>query len=260
MNRRRFIKRASGLLVAMPYIARSHAQILQFSGAPPNVFTTTFSSAPENPISEGGIWKHQASPWAFMQTVTGPNRACGTQTGTGGFNDSYAYITFMPNNVQLDGVIYKDPSIVGDPVGSHELELLFRVFDTSTTVRLYECNLAFDGVYADIGRWNGPFGNFSNADNATNNSPGALFPPGLMPPVTGDIFRATMIGSQITTYLNKNDGKGFQQINSANDSTFTAGGCGMGGWLKGGWLKQGTIFGLVNTKFCFTQFTATPLS
>jgi hypothetical protein len=71
-----------------------------------------------------------------------------------------------------------------------------------------------------------------------------------MPPMTGDIFKATISGSVISVYINKNDGKGDQLINTVNDSIFTDGNPGMGMWLKGSFDP---------TKFGFTSYSATSL-
>jgi hypothetical protein len=213
-------------------------------------YSTNFSSAPENPISEGGRWHHVATPWGTIKTVTNPNRAVGTQTGYDGYNDSFAYLSGFPPDVMAYGTIYKDPTIVNDPLGSHEIEILFRVVDTPTTVRAYECNLAFDGSYSEMGRWNGPFNKFS-AISEKGPTHGTSFPPGTMPPVTGDIFKATIQGNIIKVYINKNDGKGDQLINSGVDYAFPDGQPGIGMWLKNGpQVYDGNKFG-------FSSFTVT---
>ena len=42
-----------------------------------------------------------------------------------------------------------------DPGCTHEVEVLLRWADSAHIARGYECNLAFDGGYAQIVRWNG---------------------------------------------------------------------------------------------------------
>jgi hypothetical protein len=54
------------------------------------VFTTSFDGN-ENPLSEGGVWLHEGLDWKQVQKVNGI--ACGTQTGTGGYDDSYATLS-----------------------------------------------------------------------------------------------------------------------------------------------------------------------
>jgi hypothetical protein len=219
-------------------------------------YSTDFPNT-ENPISENGAWHHQLNPWAVIRTVSGPNRAVGTQSGSDGFNDSYAYLLGFPPDVVVSATIYKDPKIDQDPAGSHEVELLLRMADTANTVRGYECNLAFDGSYSEIGRWNGKFGDFTGMSRVTS------FPSGTMPPVTGDVFTATISGSTIKVYINKNDGKGDQLINTATDSTWADGNPGLGMWLQSrlGMWKQGRFHMWLNasfdqTAFAFTSFNA----
>ena len=45
----------------------------------------------ENPISEGGVWQHRGTSWATVRTFA--NRAIGSQTGSGGYDDAYAYLS-----------------------------------------------------------------------------------------------------------------------------------------------------------------------
>jgi hypothetical protein len=206
----------------------------------PAKYITIFPNA-EGSISEGGSWHHLGTPWAVIRTIASPDRAVGTQTGSGGYNDSYAYLLGFPPNVTLSATIYKNPAIIGDPAGSHEVELLLRWADSSTTARGYECNLSFDGTYSQIVRWNGAFGDFT-----VLSSP-ASFPTGTMPPVTGDVFKATISGSTINVYINKNDGKGDQLINTATDTTWTDGNPGIGMWLEGSYDQ---------TMYAFANFTA----
>src|SRR6516164_8491400 len=45
----------------------------------------------ENPISEGGVWQHHGASWAVVRTFA--HRSFGTQTGSGAYDDAYAYMT-----------------------------------------------------------------------------------------------------------------------------------------------------------------------
>ncbi len=196
-------------------------------------------------ISQNGAWTHVGTSWAVIKTVSGPNRAVGTQAGTGAYDDSYAHLSGFRPNVMAQATIYKDPSIVSDPPGTHEAELHLRWADTASTARGYECSLAFDGQYLLIVRWNGALGDFSILSEPTS------FPSGTMPPVTGDIFKATIIGSTINVYINKNDGHGDQLIGTASDSTWTDGNPGIGMWLNSPGTDQ--------TRYGFTSYTVTEL-
>ena len=200
-------------------------------------YSTTFSTI-ENPLSDGGAWHHTPNQWANIAVVSGPDRAVGTQTGADGFNNSYAYLTGFSPDVIEQATIYKDPTIAGDPNGSHEAELLLRVNDTSSSVQAYECNISFDGAYAQIVRWNGPLGNFTYLDGV---SVVAAFG---RAPQTGDIFSASIVGSTITVWL---DGV---QLMTTSDSTYATGNPGIGMWLHDGYDP---------TKFAFTNYSVSDI-
>jgi hypothetical protein len=200
----------------------SHAQ-----GTPPNpgnperVFSTTFPVT-ENPVSEGGVWHHSGYRWKQVQTIAG--HAVGTQTGTGGYDDSYTYLAGFGPDQTARAVVWRDPATRGD---YREVELLLRWSDTPTEAYGYECNLSWDGSYAQIVRWNGAFGDFTYLANQTK------FPDGVMPPRTGDIFTARVSGDVISVLLNKNDGHGDRLLVSASDDTYAQGNPGMGFFIQG---------------------------
>src|SRR5262249_36213368 len=154
----------------------------------------------ENPLSQGGAWQHRGAHWAVVRTIG--NRAVGTQTGSGGYDDAYAYLTGFGPNQTAQATLWKDPALrysnicriwrrlrlpsgqyCSEP-GTHEVELLLRWADSATSARGYECNLAWDGRYAEIVRWNGPLGDFTYIAKQSK------FNVGIMPPNNGDIFRA----------------------------------------------------------------------
>ena len=217
----------------------------------------------ENPISETGAWQHRGSSWAVVRTFA--HRAVGTQTGSGGFDDAYAYLSGFGPDQMAQATVWKDAAIGDDTIackiwrrltwgrlrgnfcggpGSHEVELLLRWTDHATGARGYECNLSWDGKYAEIVRWNGSFGNFTYIRQQRT------FPDGIMPPNNGDLFKATITGSTINVYLNKNDGKGDRLIVTATDPTFTDGGPGIGFFIQG---RRGNVD---PTKFGFSNFKA----
>ncbi len=105
-------------------------------------FTANFAIA-ESPISGNGGWQHLGKPWTSVRTFD--NRAIGTQTGFGGYDDSYAYLTGFGPDQTVQATIWVDPATKGD---YREAELLLRWADSPTTARGYECNLAWNGAYA----------------------------------------------------------------------------------------------------------------
>ena len=78
-----------------------------------------------------------------------------------------------------------------------------------------------------IGRWNGPLGNFTQVDGRTG--------PGLN---NGDQIKATIVGNIITAYINN------VAIFSVTDSTYANGAPGMGFYLQGGTSALNSDFGL----------------
>jgi hypothetical protein len=185
-------------------------------------YSTTFSGAPENPISEGGVWFHTRLNNAFIATVTSPNRAVGTQPGGQVLSgDSFAYLSRFNPNVSAQATIYKDPTI--DTItGEHEIELLLRMVDTSTTSCGYECNMSSVGAYSQIVRWDPTSFTYLAGQFSSSFSPA---------PVTGDIFIATIVGGTITTYISRLSGGGPVQLQQATDNTYPDGQPGIGMWL-----------------------------
>jgi len=247
-----------GLLV-LPIAAVYLFQISAVNAQNARTYATGFLLE-ENPISEGGVWQHRGASWAMVRTFA--NRAVGSQTGSGGYDDAYAYLSGFGPNQKAQAILWKDPAIGNDSMtckilrrlirgqltgnycagpGTHEVELLLRWADSATSARGYECNLSWDGTYAEIVRWNGPFADFTYITTQRT------FNAGIMPPYTGDIFKATISGNTINVYLNKNDGKGDQLIVQGTDRTYTDGGPGMGFYIEGS---------ADPTQFGFTSFKA----
>lgn len=199
------------------------------SGAGP-AFTSNFTGS-ETPISEGGAWRHIGQDWTFV--VKGDGLAHGTQDGAGTYNDSYAYLSGFPPNQSASATIFLNPTTAVS--STREFEILLRWSDLAHSATGYECNLQHQGGYAQIVRWNGPFGDFTVLTNAAK-------PP---KPKTGDVMTATIVGNVIKVFLN---GSQFMQ---ATDSTHATGNPGMGFFI-------GTA-GTPNDDFGFTSFTATGL-
>jgi hypothetical protein len=174
--------------------------------ARPKIHATQLSLT-ENPISERGAWSHRAAPWKHVRTLNG--MAQGTQTGTGGYDDSYALLSGFPADQGAAAIVRQSPDI--DKSCTHEVELLLRVTDSPTSVRGYEVLLSFDGLYVQIVRWNGPFGDFEVLGDGSY--------PGFQ---DGDSFSATIIGNTITAYVNG------ALVAQATDDDITSGNPGMG--------------------------------
>jgi hypothetical protein len=231
----------TGLLILL-MVAVYLFQISPIKAQNARTYATDFLQE-ENPISEGGVWQHRGAPWAMVRTFA--NRAVGTQTGSGGYDDAYAYLSGYGPNQAAQATLWKDPAMgysiickiwrrlrlptgnYCNGLGTHEVELLLRWADSATSARGYECNLSWDGSYAEIVRWNGPFGDFTYITKQSK------FNAGIMPPNNGDIFKATIAESTINVYLNKNDGRGDQLIVTGTDPTYTDGGPGMGFFIQG---------------------------
>lgn len=175
-------------------------------------YSTNFDGV-ENPISEGGAWHHTGKDWTVV--ATGNGLAFGTQSGTPSqprqnlYNDSYAILSGFPSDHSASAVIYRAASIDGSC--SHEFEILLRWSDDTNNARGYELNLNYDGGYAQIVRWNGPYGDFTVLGGGSY--------PGLK---SGDVFMGTIVGNVITSYVN---GK---KIFEVTDNTYTSGNPGMG--------------------------------
>jgi len=188
----------------------------------------------ESPISEQGAWSQTGLDW--NKVVTAGGLAFGTQTGNGGFDDSYAYLSgFTPD--QLASAVVQLGALGGGV--THEVELLLRWADSEHSARGYECNFAHDGQYADIVRWNGPKDSFTYlVPTLTAAIPGGLH--------NGDTVSAKIIGHTITTYVNGT------QILTVTDNTFNDGNPGIG-FFRGG--PSGP-----QNDFSLTHFSASSLN
>ena len=205
------------------------------AGAPANgsgSYTTNFDIS-ESPLSESGAWKNVGLDWTFV--ASGGGYAFGTQTGSGGYNDSYAHLSGFPPNQSASAVIHLESGITAS---YNEVEILLRWSDDAHRSIGYECNLAHDGSYAQIIRWPGKLGTglndfaFIGSGSASNGVH------------DGDVFSATVTGSTITSYLN---GK---QLATATDSMITTGNPGIAFYWEG---QAGS------KKYSFTSFSAKSL-
>lgn len=210
------------MLIAAAHAAAGEAAAQKSADAVQRkVFATAFPLV-EHPISEHGAWHHRGAAWAVIRTEAG--HALGTQTGRNGYDDSYAYLNGFPPDQHAQATLWLDPTAKGD---FREFEVLLRWSDTATTARGYECNLAWNGAYAQIVRWNGRFGDFTYIATQTS------FPPGIMPPQSGDILKATIAGDVIRMFLDKHDGRGDRLIVSGRDGSYPDGNPGIGLFVQG---------------------------
>ncbi len=204
------------------------------SGAGAISYSTTFD-LDETPLSEGGAWKQLGLDWTSVATAGGV--AHGTQAGSGGFNDSYAYLSASyPANQSASGVIHLEAGITA---AYAEVEILLRWTDSTHDSTGYECNLAFNGQYAEIIKWPGPLG--TQKSEFTFISSGNPVAGGVH---DGDVFQADVIGNVITARLNG------QVIATGTDSSISIGSPGIGFYVEGA---------PASAKFSFSEFSAAGL-
>jgi len=193
---------------------------------PPLTYTTDFLGT-ENPLSEGGSWSNSGGDWTYVQKKDG--LAFGTQTGTGGYDDSYAVLSGFQSDHSAWGRIHIDSQI--DRSCNHEVEILLRWSDSPGRAQGYECLIRFDGRYAEIVRWNGPKGDFTYL--ARTSFPELRH---------GDEFKGQVSGNTITMYVND------VEVVSVTDDTYIDGNPGIGFFRR----DCGT-----NADFAFSSYAAT---
>jgi len=198
-------------------------------------YTTDFNLT-ESPISEGGKWKQAGVDWT--RVVTSGGLAYGTQSGSGGFNDSYAYLAgSFPANQSGSATIHLESGITANYA---EVEILLRWTDSAHNATGYECNLAYNGQYAEIIKWPGPFA--TDKSQFTFISSGNPVSTGVH---DGDVFQADVVGNVITARLNG------RVIATGTDSSIPSGGApGMGFYSEGA---------PASPKYSFTHYTGTGL-
>jgi hypothetical protein len=155
-------------------------------------YTTNFD-VDENPLSEGGKWLHTDPTLTTCKAVAG--KAFGTQNGSGGFDDSNAYLTGFGHNYEVEGTVWLNPGLSG--TGNREVEILLRWTDDGplrstafgdTHTNGYEITVQHLGNYMNLGRFKGA------------NLVGPIT--GFGTPKTGDRFRARIEGQRIRVWWN----------------------------------------------------------
>jgi hypothetical protein len=182
---------------------------------------STHFPATENPISEDGHWIHLGAPWSLVATSGGV--AYGTQPGDGAYTDSYAHLSGFPPDQSVTATIHLAAGF--SPGGTREVEIHLRWADSASSARGYECNLAYNGGYAEVVRWNGPLGDYTYVSSQGSGGPGAVH--------DGDVFKADIVGTVVTTSLN---GHQLQHVDVASigGMVWTDGNPGMGFWRGAG--------------------------
>ena len=225
LTRRRFLTGAAAGLM-LPGCGASFAPP---TPVPDGRYVTHFDGR-ENPLSEGGVWSHRGIHWSKVQKKDG--LAYGTQSGSGGYDDSYAYLAGLAVDHQGEAVVHVSPTLRGEP---HEALLLLRWADSLTSARGYECLFSFEGD-VDIVRWNGPYGDFTSIGQE-----GVRLGRGL---ATGDVLRARIEGPRITCFVNG------RPVAHATDAIWHDGQPGIGFFRR----ESGT-----NADIAFSRYTATSI-
>ena len=199
-------------------------------------YSTNFPTA-ENPISEGRKWingKTDGLLWADVRTVSG--FAFGTQSGSGGYDDSTAVLagSWGPTQTVTATIHTRNPS--ASKTVYQEVELRLRTRITANSMTGYEVNFSCStnpaNFYAEIVRWNGPLGSFKYLKRSTYHC------------ADGDIVKAAMSGRTIEVFVNN------VRIMQASDNAFATGNPGIGFFLQGSGPEANAEFGL-------SSFTAT---
>jgi hypothetical protein len=190
--------------------------------------------ATENPILEAGKWingKAVGLRWADVRTSSG--LAFGTQTGNGGYDDSTAILagTWGPTQAVSATIHTKNPPTSRNVFEEVELRLRTRI--TANSLSGYEVNFSCSAnptnFYAEIVRWNGPFGSFKYLSRSTTYHC-----------KDGDVVKATMSGRTIEVFVNN------VRIMQATDTAFASGNPGIGFFIQGTGAESNSDFGYSN--------------
>ena len=197
----------------------------------------------QNPVAEGGHWSNGQTDgldWANVTVI--PGLAFGAEIGGSRpepqkYDDSTALLTgdWGPNQT-LEATVYSVHPNQDDKVWE-EVELRLRSALAPHQCTGYEVMFRCSKIpqaYCNVARWEGPLGKFTYLKNLGGSRYGVQ---------TGDVVKATMIGSLLTVYING------EQILQVSDDKFPRGNPGMGFYLDG---ATG-----MNRDFGFSSFMAT---
>lgn len=191
-------------------------------------FSTNFSGT-ENPISEGGVWRSQNTTLSRVQSR--PGVAHGVISYMAGYEDAYAFVgdrSFSANQ-EGEATIYRAAGY--SPSANHEVEIILRCSDNSTSRTWYEILWNIQGGF-EILYLTGPANGFFSLNTSVNNS---------LVPKDGDRLRGRVVGNTISGYVND------ELRVQATDSRITAGSPGMAFFYRQG---------AVASNFGFRNFTA----
>jgi hypothetical protein len=192
-------------------------------------YTTNFDLT-EIPVSEGGVWRRASNVWTNVVTANGI--AFGTNGALDTYDDSYALLSGFGPDQQAQAVVFRSASLVTTAT-THEIELLLRFSDDTTSARGYECLFNYAGG-VDIVRWNGALGSFTPL--AITAGAGGLG----RDLRSGDVIKATIVGNVISSYIN-----GVLMF-QATDSTFATGQPGIGFFTRPAGVADSASFGMTS--------------
>jgi hypothetical protein len=230
------------LLIAGPLFARAgesqrHRRVI--SGITGYTYTTTFQ-ATENPFSEGGAWINGAKTgkdWKDIQTV--PGQAYGpTNFATSHYDDATAVLAgTWSADQEVEAKVFSSNQLSGSDYEEVEIRLRTTIRPNSITGYEILWRVNHDGSqYHQIGRWLGPIGVSGGCalHCAFEAAPNSLHPgdaengmqagDGLPGISNGDVVRARIVGTTITTYIND------AQMESFTDTMYATGSPGIGHW------------------------------
>jgi hypothetical protein len=207
------------------------------AGVVDSTYYKTNFTLTENPISETSKWKNGAADGISWTNVrTNGSQCFGTETGSGGFDDSVAMLKgqWLANQE----VVARVKTINQTSGASQEVEIFLRGSVSPKCITGYECQFSARGgalagsSYVVIVKWNGAFGSFTELARL---DPG----PGL---VDGDTIKATINGSTINLYINS------VLVLTVNDSTWVDGQAGIGFFTDSG-VAASSDYGFTEWQF-----------
>lgn len=203
-------------LVMLSGAAQMHVQFWSQNKAPcvpasgtMHSYTTTFPKA-ETPMYQCNSWlqgEADGTNWINIDTIVGQAYSDKFQGTVGGsnFDDPTAELkgTWSPD-VMVQGTFFGTNKT---DAGSEEVELRTRTTITSGSITGYEWDAIPNKATAancsfDIGRWNGPVGNFNSI--TTGASPDFSTSGATACMTTGDVLTGQSIGTVHTAYINNN--------------------------------------------------------
>lgn len=212
-----------------------------------NYYFTSFP-ADENPISESGMWTNgmlAGLNWSNCATTGGMIQGRQNNGPSPNYADSTALLTgTWPSNQTVTVHLYKGTT---DPDQWPEAEIRLRSAMSANTNRGYEVLYSMNSdssCYIGIVRWNGGYGNFTSLSSASGSQ---------LIATNGSTLKATIIGNQITAYLNG------VVVTNLTDNTYTTGNPGVG-FDHNGPSSVDATYGFTDFEASATMESETPSS